>query len=383
MYIPDLFGAYVKGRELAIAKNWEDLANYEKIEDARNDNDLKAMDIWERRQQMPGKMNMFNNNVEISELNTQVAREAHPGLVANARTGSLHAQDNHAIFLNNRDYGRTVGNDLYRANLGMIGAAAQNKQGQADYWLTNNRGYDAGGKTGQIAYDTLRGNSITASNYPTVAEQKIREGNAAHGLNMGNYAYQTDYIRGRHKQLPNELELQSLNTDNAIHTAKEFIPNQEASKKAQRDQQLLGLFQEHSALYDKLSTVTDPATRQVLQSQIAHLQDYMRSMGYALDMTIPSGADVSSQTTQGTTSNSGATGPAATQTGYPQGMTPNGMPVDLFNQMGNTVGGGSSRLTTPAQGMPTIVPPNANPNSLMNLANTVGSSYLPAWQVVP
>ena len=294
MYIPDLFGAYVKGRELAIEKNWQDLKNFESVEAARNQNDLTSMDIWERRQQMPGKMNMFYNNVDVSQMNTDVAREAHPGLIAKTRMGSGHAQDQFSIWQANRDYGREVMNRGYQSGLAMMDAAGQNKAGQANYWLTDNRAYQHGGNVAQQTYDTQRGNSITSAHYPTVAEQKNREGDAAHGLNMANYDYQTDYIRGRLEQLPDELNLQGLNTKNSIYTAEGFIPNQTADKTAQRNQQLLSLFQEQSALYDKLSTVTDPATRQALQSQIARLQAYMYDMGYTPDTTPTTGQTQSS-----------------------------------------------------------------------------------------
>lgn len=342
MYIPDLFGAYVKGRELAIEKNWQDLKNFESVEAARNQNDLTAMDIWERRQQMPGKMNVFYNNVDTSQMNTDVAREAHPGLIAKTRMGSGHAQDQFSIWQANRDYGREVMNRGYQAGLAMMDAAGQNKAGQANYWLTNNRAYDAGGITGQVAYDTLRGNSITAAHYPTVAQQRNREGDAAHGLNMANYNYQTDYMRGRHEQLPDELKLQGLHTKNGIYTAEGFIPNQTADKTAQRNQQLLRLFQEQSSLYDKLSTVTDPATRQVLQSQIAHLQDYMYGMGYTPGTTIPSGAGVSSQATPAT------------------GQTQSSVPVGTNSVLAPT---GTPQTNQPVQDIRSLLPPMfQNPN---------------------
>ena len=88
MYIPDLFGAYVKGRELAIEKNWQDLKNFESVEAARNQNDLTAMDIWERRQQMPGKMSMFYDNANNSSLANEVAEAGQRGMLAKANMGS-------------------------------------------------------------------------------------------------------------------------------------------------------------------------------------------------------------------------------------------------------------------------------------------------------
>lgn len=43
--IPNLFGAYQKGREAAIDANWKDLRNYEDIEAARTRNDLDALTL--------------------------------------------------------------------------------------------------------------------------------------------------------------------------------------------------------------------------------------------------------------------------------------------------------------------------------------------------
>lgn len=43
--IPNLFGAYQKGREEAIKANWDDLSNYEDIESKRTRNDLDALTL--------------------------------------------------------------------------------------------------------------------------------------------------------------------------------------------------------------------------------------------------------------------------------------------------------------------------------------------------
>ena len=63
MYVPDLFGAFMKGRESAIDRNWNDLKQYEAIEAARNANDLSSLDILGQRAQFGGKMSVFQNNV--------------------------------------------------------------------------------------------------------------------------------------------------------------------------------------------------------------------------------------------------------------------------------------------------------------------------------
>lgn len=87
MYIPDLFGAYIKGRELAIDKNWQDLKNYEAIEDARNRNDLQALQILGERADFGGKRSMFRDQVDSSSRANEVAEYAQAGMAAKADLG--------------------------------------------------------------------------------------------------------------------------------------------------------------------------------------------------------------------------------------------------------------------------------------------------------
>lgn len=230
MYIPDLFGAYIKGRELAIEKNWQDLKNYEAVEIARNQNDLQALQILGERADFGGKRNMFQNNVDISQMNTDVAREAHPGLITKARMGSGHAQDQFSIWQANRDYGREVMNRGYQAGLAMMDAAGQNKAGQANYWLTDNRAYQHGGNVVQQAYDTQRGNSITAAHYPTVAQQQNTQSdlqfrNNVAGLNLGY-----DQVKNAHELLPQQHQLVKTNIGNQQADASSYQTRQEASR---------------------------------------------------------------------------------------------------------------------------------------------------------
>lgn len=237
MYIPDLFGAYVKGRELAIEKNWQDLKNFESVEAARNQNDLTAMDIWERRQQMPGKMNMFYNNVDTSQMNTDVAREAHPGLIAKARMGSGHAQDQFSIWQANRDYGREVMNRGYQSGLAMMDAAGQNKAGQANYWLTDNRAYQHGGNVAQQAYDTGRGNSITAAHYPTVAQQQNTQGDLQYRNNVAGLNLGYDQVKNTHELLPQQHALAKTTIGNQQADASSYQTRQSAVQATQMQQQ--------------------------------------------------------------------------------------------------------------------------------------------------
>ena len=86
--IPDLFGAFQKGREYAIDRNWKDLQNYEAIEKARNENDLGALNLLERRVMFAPKMGMYMDNADMSARNNALGGAAFPGLMAKTQAQS-------------------------------------------------------------------------------------------------------------------------------------------------------------------------------------------------------------------------------------------------------------------------------------------------------
>ena len=338
MYIPDLFGAYTKGRELAIAKNWDDLKNFESVEAARNQNDLSAMDVWERRQQMPGKMNMFYNNVDLSQMNTDVAREAHPGMIAKARMGSGHAQDQFSIWQDNRDYGREVMNRGYQSGLAMMDAAGQNKAGQANYWLTDNRAYQHGGNVAQQTYDTQRGNSATAAHYPTVAQQQNTLGDLQYRNNVAGLHLGYDQIKNAHELSPQQHTLNKTNLDNQQADASSYQTRQSAAKSAQMQQQE----------FDRHVMVAEAMNAQTPGSGTTYL---MGVMGIGGQTATPAQATP-------------ATG--QTQSGVPVGTnsvlapTQSGVPVGTNSVLAPT---GTPQTNQPVQDIRSLLPPMVqNPN---------------------
>ena len=86
--IPDLFGAFQKGREYAIDRNWKDLTNYEAIEKARNENDLGALNLLERRVMFAPKMGMYMDNADMSARNNALGGAAFSGLMAKTQAQS-------------------------------------------------------------------------------------------------------------------------------------------------------------------------------------------------------------------------------------------------------------------------------------------------------
>ena len=88
--IPDLFGAFQKGREYAIDRNWKDLTNYEAIEKARNENDLGALNLLERRVMFAPKMGMYMDNADMSARNNALGGAAFSGLMAKTQAQSAY-----------------------------------------------------------------------------------------------------------------------------------------------------------------------------------------------------------------------------------------------------------------------------------------------------
>ena len=87
--IPNLFGAYQKGREAAIEANWDDLKNYENIEAMRTRNDRDALQLLAEQADYNINRSMMRDNGDVSAMATTLTRERFPGDVYNARINAL------------------------------------------------------------------------------------------------------------------------------------------------------------------------------------------------------------------------------------------------------------------------------------------------------
>lgn len=399
MYIPDLFGAYVKGRELAIEKNWQDLRNFEAIEQARNQNDLSAMDVWERRQQMPGKMSMFYNQAKSSDMAMELMNVAQRGRLAQTHMQSDHAVNNYGIY---KAYEPTLvqnmGN-LFGTKVDEIGLTAGfNRARNAE--LTPNI-TQMGTWQGQNTYNQAKANNIVGKSLPTTAEQQVSISTAngdnaiaAAGLTGLRLATAID----QHPTVAKVTEAELKRALNLFETPTTATP-------AGADIALIASLVERArhegpeggAAYHLMRLGYDikgnPLSQVVQQGLPAGTTpngmspqqfDAVRSAANAGSTATTATTTTTANTTApvnpfasrpavaypllslGFSPNGRVSRPAAA---YPQGMTPNGMPIQQFRAIGNTMG--------------TSLMPSSNPNSATNLAYSVGSSYLPAWQVVP
>lgn len=90
--IPDLFGAYQKGREEAIEANWNDLKNYENIESQRTRNDRDSLQLLAEQADYNINRSMMRDDGDVSALNAALAKERFYSDVYNARNNALLGQ---------------------------------------------------------------------------------------------------------------------------------------------------------------------------------------------------------------------------------------------------------------------------------------------------
>lgn len=383
MYIPDLFGAYVKGRELAIEKNWQDLKNFENVENLRNQNDLTAMDIWERRQQMPGKMSMFYDNVNSSSRANQVADAGHRGMMARANMGSDVAVGQYGVYkAYEPQYIQTLG-DMLGARIGQQANAVQNLLGQNEYLAPIAR--ELGQITARTGANQVRANGVLGDNFVNAAEQQvtISNGNADNAI-AGN--------RLQGIQLGHAIANQDKIQENTVDALGRVIPARNAAQ-AQIDAANSG-------------TLSDSEIGSLIS--LAKQGDEgaawrLEKAGYNID-----GSLKSTQTPQGAGGQTATPATSQTQNGVPVGtntvLAPTATPqktqptqgVRLMFPIGPNAGGTTVRnypvsptqgvyrplMPTSGQTLPSVVPPNSDPNSVMNLTNSVGLTYMPAYRFV-
>ena len=104
--IPNLFGAYQKGREAAIEANWDDLKNYENIEAMRTRNDRDALQLLAEQADYNINRSMMRDNGDVSAMATTLTRERFPGDVYNARNNAMLGQAQYIAAINAAADGR-------------------------------------------------------------------------------------------------------------------------------------------------------------------------------------------------------------------------------------------------------------------------------------
>ena len=107
--VPNLFGAYQKGREAAIEANWNDLKNYENIESLRTRNDRDALQLLAEQADYNINRSMMRDNGDVSALNAALANERFYSDVYNARNNAMLGQAQFTAAANAAADGRLQG----------------------------------------------------------------------------------------------------------------------------------------------------------------------------------------------------------------------------------------------------------------------------------
>ena len=183
--IPDLFGAYQKGRETAIDANWKDLQNYESIENARHQNDAAALANLATMADFGVRRQMVQNEGTNSDLDTELKSASQLGKLYDARSNNLLAGVTYGTLMANPDTVKNTAADNLKtiannAQTGVNNSGTEALNSRIIYGTTENN-YDAAFKVADAAFKAgLDIQAINAQYGPTVTklalDLKLQEG---------------------------------------------------------------------------------------------------------------------------------------------------------------------------------------------------------------
>lgn len=224
IYIPDLFSAYAKGQEEAIDRNWNDLNQYESVEQARTNNDVARINLQ-------AGMDDYGNNRAISNalgsqamIGEDLLKRMYPGDAANAEINSILAGAQYNSVMNNLPLLDTATNATLVNNLGqqVYTADANTAFRNVDTNLLPQR-TAAYSNAQDATYQVANQNSEAA---PIDNQAQIKSNRAARGLNDATVA--TGMAQNAYTQenlpLANKVQVGALNQS---LTQLEDVPNQQ------------------------------------------------------------------------------------------------------------------------------------------------------------
>lgn len=227
MYIPDLFGAYTKGRQQAVQDNWNDLKNYEDVEAARNRNDRDALQLLQDRIRFGGEQQKWAYGIDGAARQNELDTLTHKGNVANASMNSDYATIRYGSYQAYRPELIQATGDLFGANVGRLQNTANAAKGYVDYMRAGNKDYAMGQSSAQDAVNIAKGNSIIHANAPTAATQQVAQSNATYGTNMQGLQLLSKQQQSAIENQPEQAKLTATNTQNMLYDAQNYITERE------------------------------------------------------------------------------------------------------------------------------------------------------------
>ena len=181
IYIPDLFSAYAKGQEEAIDQNWQDLNQYETVEQARTNNDLARINLQ-------AGMDDYGNNRAISDavgtqamIGEDLLKRGYRGDAANAEMNSDLATSQYAAVANNLQGLDNYNNSLISSNIGVGQNNADAALAYSNVTRNNLPGTLTAFSGGQVAQNLVAGQN--AQYAPIINKGNLDNSVATQGLN--------------------------------------------------------------------------------------------------------------------------------------------------------------------------------------------------------
>ena len=181
IYIPDLFSAYAKGQEEAIDQNWQDLNQYETVEQARTNNDMARINLQ-------AGMDDYGNNRAISNavgtqamIGEDLLKRGYRGDAANAEMNSDLATSQYAAVANNLQGLDNYNNSLISSNIGVGQNNADAALAYSNVTRNNLPGTLAAFSGGQVAQNIVAGQN--AQYAPIINQGNLTNSVATQGLN--------------------------------------------------------------------------------------------------------------------------------------------------------------------------------------------------------
>lgn len=281
LLIPDLFSAYAKGQEEAIDRNWNDLNQFETVEQARTANDLAKINLQ-------AGMDDYGNNRAISNavgtqamIGEDLLKRGYRGDAANAEMNSDLATSQYGAVANNLQGLDNYNNSLLASNIGVGQNNADAALAYSKVTQSNLPGTLAAFSSGQQAQNLVAGQN--AQYAPIINQGNLDNTIATQGLNAGTI--QTGVMQNANTQslLPLTYDAQVA----ALEAQKQQIVQTESQRVATERQRVAATIDnlrqritannasitQMRAMVEQNPAVASAYSRQILQLQQNITQD--------------------------------------------------------------------------------------------------------------
>lgn len=348
--IPDLFGAYQKGKEQAIQSNWQDLKNYEAIEAARTANDranlqllgeLADFDIQRQVAQHLGNASARADSVGAIQFETDVNNARANTYTSGAKLGVIRgaAEDGRLSNYFDNQFNTSYYNSEANRDIAHNGATVARVHNEVLHDPSNLQLFRD--TTGEVFVSGQKVLGINAKHAPDIAEATNQQTlSAAQAGNQANInAYNQEKGRAPHMEKIGEqsalttLDQFNLTREQIVKSRKDLANMDEKERKAQTTSILAEISKIDAVLGDPSRSKEHPALQALRDEYIKDLAD---DTAAKLKADPTKTATQTGTTSTGDTSTGDTSTPATTTALIPDTVVPTGTRAVVTN---NVMGG--------------------------------------------